>query len=73
MYGILNKPNIDPFKPRVIKTSIECGVLLDENTSRPEITTESLSRWLTGDTERECYLTDVPTEHWSFSILPVGE
>lgn len=59
MDGILNKPHIDPFKPHVIKTSIEYGALLDE---AGEVTTESFARWLTGDTHDDCFFMDVYIE-----------
>lgn len=59
MDGILNKPHIDPFKPHVIKTSIEYGALLDES---EQITTESFARWLTGDTHDDYFFMDVYIE-----------
>jgi hypothetical protein len=61
MYEILLNQNIDPFKSRVIKTSIEYGALLDESVPG-KITAESLAWWLTGDTADGCFLSDVETK-----------
>ena len=63
MDGILNRPHIDPFKPHVIKTSIEYGALLDE---AGEVTTESFARWLTGNTHDDCFFMDVYVEGLTF-------
>lgn len=60
MYGIIHKPQIDIFKPRVIKTSIEYGALLDDNN---EITHESLAYWFFGDVDKAYRFSEVDTAH----------
>lgn len=60
MYGIIHKPQIDIFKPRVIKTSIEYGALLDDNN---KITHESLAYWLFGDTDKAYRFFEVDAAH----------